>query len=96
MLQGNGAGPASWTAICAIIVKAMKDAGFGYQAWSVISKCALTLVCFAFVDDTDLIHATRDPTQPIEALLQEAQQALWTWEGLIHTTGGALAPEKSY
>jgi hypothetical protein len=29
-------------------------------------------------------------------MLQEAQEALNLWEGLLDATGGALAPEKSY
>ena len=61
-----------------------------------IKQRAVTLSCFAFVDDTDLIHSVQDPTIPTQQLLAEAQQALATWEGLIRASGGALAPEKSY
>ena len=43
ILQGKGAGPATWSAICALIVNAMKEAGFGYKQWSLISRRAVTL-----------------------------------------------------
>jgi len=96
ILQGNGAGPATWSAICTLIVNAMKEEGFGYKQWTLISKRAVTLTCFAFVDDTDLIHAETAHDASTEDLLISAQDALTTWEGLITSTGGALAPEKSY
>jgi len=96
ILQGNGAGPATWSAICTLIVNAMKEEGFGYQQWTLISKRAVTLTCFAFVDDTDLIHAETAHDASTEDLLISAQDTLTTWEGLITSTGGALAPKKSY
>ena len=96
ILQGNGAGPAGWSAISSVIIDEMKKAGFGYKQWSVIRKRATTIVCFAFVDDTDLIHANDDPEVSTDELIDEAQVALATWEGLIRASGGALAPEKSY
>jgi hypothetical protein len=36
ILQGNGAGPASWFVISTILIDAMKKAGFGYKEWSLI------------------------------------------------------------
>jgi len=72
----------------------MKEEGFGYKQWTLISKRAVTLTCFAFVDDTDLIHAETAHDASTEDLLISAQDALTTWEGLITSTGGALAPEK--
>jgi len=94
ILQGNGAGPATWSRICTLIVNAMKEAGFGYKQWTVISKRAVTFTCFAFVDNTDLIHAETGHDASTKDLLISAQDALTTWEGLITSTGGALAPPK--
>jgi hypothetical protein len=74
----------------------MKEQGFGCSSWSLIRKCALTIVCFAFVDNTDLIHVQHDQSTPTHQVLAQAQWALSLWEQLIHATGGALAPEKSY
>jgi hypothetical protein len=74
----------------------MRDEGYGYSTWSLIRNRAITVVCFAFVDDTDLIHATQDPKVSTLQMLKDAQEALTLWEGLLQGTGGALAPEKSY
>ena len=54
------------------------------------------IACFAFVDDTDLIHAADDPDVSTATLIQEAQEGLNLWSNLLHATGGHLAPEKSY
>lgn len=96
ILQGNGAGPAGWFAISTVLIQAMKEANFGYKQWTIIKQKAVQLSCFAFVDDTDLIHSTNDTSVSSEALIQESQQALNTWAGLLTASGGDLAPEKSY
>jgi len=74
----------------------MKGEGYGYEAWAPISQRAMTPVCFGFVDDTDLILNNNNPSVTSGNLIDEAQVELSRWEGLISTTGGALAPEKSY
>jgi len=96
LIQGNGAAPAAWSAITAILVDCMKGEGYGYEAWAPISQRAMTLVCFGFVDDTDLTLNNDAPGVTSADLIDEAQLELSTWEGLLSATGGALAPEKSY
>ena len=50
----------------------------------------MVISAFAFVDDTDVIHAAADPhTDPLQ-VLAEAQQAVNTWEGILRATGGAI------
>jgi hypothetical protein len=94
--QGSRAGPAGWAANAAVIIKSMKDEGFGYKVWMLILQRAVEIVGFVFVDDTNLIHANQDRKVPTQQILQEAQEVLSLWENLLHATGGALAPEKSY
>ena len=57
-------------------------------------------VCYAFVDDTDLVHASdRDaPTDDLGMtdLVTEMQAVVDTWEGGLRASGGALVPSKSY
>jgi len=74
----------------------MKSEGYGYEAWGPISQRAMTLVCFGFVDDTDLILNNDAPGVTSADLIDEAQLELSTWEGLLSATGGALSPEMSY
>ncbi|MCA1807666.1 MAG: hypothetical protein LC687_07455 [Actinobacteria bacterium] len=96
ILQGNGAAGAGWAAIASVLIETMRKAGFGYKDWSLIRKRAVEITCFAFVDDTDIIHVNNNPNVSTSDLISEAQEALSMWEGLIRATGGDLAPEKSY
>jgi hypothetical protein len=55
--QGNGAGPTSWAIVCAPIINMMRAAGYGGATFVTALSClAVSLVCYAFVDDTDLVH----------------------------------------
>ena len=96
LLQGNGTGPAGWYSIAHLMIKILQGMGFGYNAITPIFQRAFQITCFAFVDDTNIVHATTDPDKPSADLIQEAQTALTKWEDLLRATGGALAPEKSY
>jgi hypothetical protein len=55
--QGNGAGPAIWVAISAPIIHMLYTAGFGLTITTALSGTLVAIACFAFVDDTDVIHA---------------------------------------
>ena len=94
IMQGNGAGPAGWLAIFDAVIHSMKKAGFGWKEVTLIKHRAFEICCFAIVDDTDLIHS--NPNVSTDQLIQETQEALSTWEGLIGATGGQLHPEKGY
>ena len=88
--QGNGAGPAIWVAISTVLLTIMRQRGYGLSILSTLSFSALVMAGFAFVDDTDIIHSANDPhTCPFE-VLQQAQTALNTWEGILRATGGAI------
>ena len=73
ILQGNGAGPGGWFAISTVIINLMRKHGFGYKEWTLIKQWAITITCFTFVDDTDLIHVNDDPDVTTNQLLVEAQ-----------------------
>ena len=94
LIQGNGAAPAAWSAITAILVDCMKGEGYRYEAWSPINQRVMTLVCFGFMDNTDLILNNDDPIITSEDLIDEAQLELSMWEGLISATGEALAQKE--
>ena len=94
--QGNGAGPAIWVVISAILLQIMRDSGWGFTWTTALSMTAVFLVGFAFVDDTDLIHVAINAFTTAEDILDDAQRMLNTWEGLLEATGGALRPEKCF
>jgi hypothetical protein len=55
--QGNGSSPAIWAVISTVIINMMTTAGHGFHILSAISTTLNTMVCYAFVDDTDVIQA---------------------------------------
>ena len=74
----------------------MEKAGHGIHFLTSISLMAVSLVVFAFVDDTDLVIAASNCEDQVETLFPEIQNALDRWSGLLIATGGSLAPEKSF
>jgi hypothetical protein len=101
--QGNGAGPGIWLLVSIPIINMLKAAGFGFKVTNVLSHEQFSFVCYAFVDDTDLVHSTSVPVSydtdvdaQVQALVQEMQEVVDTWEGGLRASGGALVPSKSY
>ena len=94
--QGNGAGPAIWAVISTVIIAMMATAGHGFHILSAITKTLITMVCYAFVDDTDVIQSACDVNQKGEAVVPLMQSAVDRWEGGLRATGGALVPSKSH
>jgi hypothetical protein len=74
----------------------MRDAGYGYKEWTLIRGHTIQIASFAFVDDTDLVHANNAPSISTDDLMTEAQLMVEKWHGPLRATGGDLAPEKSY
>jgi hypothetical protein len=68
----------------------------GLHIVSAISGILISFVCYAFVDDTDVIHAAASPLSTGEDVLDDMQQVVNRWEGGIRATGGVLVPVKSY
>ena len=60
-----------------------------------MSQEQFSFVCYAFVDDTDLVHAS-DHDIGLDGLVDEMQSVVDTWEGGLRASGGALVPDKSY
>jgi hypothetical protein len=94
--QGNGAGPAIWAVISTVIIAMMSTAGHGFHMLSAISTTLITMVCYAFVDDTDVVQSACDVNQPGEEVVSQMQAAVDRWEGGLRATGGALVPSKSH
>jgi ribonuclease HI len=73
----------------------MKTAGYGFTILTALTVVCVSFVCYAFVDDTDLVH-TRGIHATGEEILSDMQGVVDHWEGGLRTTGGALVPSKSY
>jgi hypothetical protein len=94
--QGNGAGPAIWTVVSTVIIAMMTTAGHGFQLLTALSSTLITLVCYAFIDDTDLIQSGDDVNESGESVLKKMKIAVDRWEGGLRATGGTLVPAKSH
>jgi len=93
--QGNGWAPAIWAGISSLLLKAMRDKGYGTRITSPISRVFLHMAGYSFVDDTDIIE-TSFPNESWESLFERTQKGLELWECLLRTTGGAIEPSKSH
>ena len=93
--QGHGAGPAIWALVSTPILQVMKAQGCGTFFKASISGTEIRLVGYAFVDDTDLIQTGKTSGESIQQIIERTQQSLDLWEGLIHSTGGAMRVDKS-
>jgi Reverse transcriptase (RNA-dependent DNA polymerase) len=94
--QGNRMAPTGWGVISTPLINMMKTAGFGMETLSCLSRQLLSIVCYAFIDDTDLIHTGRSVDTKAEDVLPEMQQFVEHWEGGLRATGGALRVDKSF
>ena len=72
----------------------MRNQGYGFNYQLVIHKKKIQLVCFAFVDDTDLVYSRQGID--METLLGESQEAINTWRGDIWASEGDLSRARSY
>lgn len=94
--QGNGAGPAIWAVVSTPILNMLHSANVGSFFKTTISQRDIRFVGYSFVDDTDLIQTTRNPTESVQDVNAGIQLSLDTWEGGLRATGGAIVPEKSH
>ena len=94
--QGNGCDPTGWVCISTPIIQALRLAGYGAFFLTALTVTLVYFACYAFVDDTDLIHTAKDTQYKGEQLIPEIQGALDQWEGSLRATGGALVKKKSF
>jgi len=96
IMQGNGMGPTFWVAISTVLIEIMRNQGFGAYFIGALTLTYVAFTCYAFVDDTDLIHTAKDNLTSALTILPEFQSAVDCWAGILQTTGGDLEPSKSF
>jgi hypothetical protein len=94
--QGNGTGPTVWVVVSAPIINMVRAAGYWATFVSALSSSIIAFVCYAFVDDTDLVHTHPGQDHQGQDLIPEMQEAVDHWEGGLRASGGALVPSKSH
>jgi hypothetical protein len=61
-----------------------------------MSVTLIVFVCYAFVDNTNVVHTTQDIHTTGITVMKEMQTVIDHWEGGLQATGGAIVPKKSY
>jgi hypothetical protein len=85
-----------WFLFVGIRAKYVATQGHGFNILSAISGLLVSIICYAFVDHTDIIHAAASTSVKCEEVIGQMQDILDCWGGLLWATGGALVPKKSY
>ena len=94
--QGNGCGPAGWAVVSTPIINMMRATGFGATFLSAMSVTLITFICYAFVDNNDVVHTAQDVHTTGITIMKEMQTVINHWEGGLQAIGGTIVPKKSY
>jgi len=94
--QGNGAGPAAYAFLSAILIKVLVSLGYGVVFTMALSLITFNTVCSMFLDDCDLWQSATDVNEIGEDVVGKMQEAVATWEGCLAASGGVLSPQKSF
>ena len=78
-----------------LLIEMMQKEGRGISWESFLSGLVVSLVCFSFVDDTDLAVSPTGASVG-EDLIAPAQKALDNWSGTLEAKGGELASAKTF
>jgi hypothetical protein len=92
LIQGSGAAPGAWSAIGTMIITAYKTNGHGAIFEAAWSGLVLVIATLLFVDDTDLLHMSKDPLTTDKDFVCSVQSATSYWAHLLQATGGNLNP----
>jgi hypothetical protein len=79
--QGNGAAPTGWALISTLLINMMRTAGFGLQIVTSLSAVLISFLCYAFVDDTDLIHTGPTVDTKGADAMRDMRRFVTYWEG---------------
>ena len=74
----------------------MATQGHGFNIISALAGALVSFLCYAFVDDMDVIHAGHSTATSGREVIKEMQIVLDCWGEVLCATGGALVPSKSY
>ena len=72
-----------WVVISAVLIAIMKRHQHGISILTTLTTMALYVICFAFVDDTDVVHGRKSTKSTGEEVLHEMQEVADRWEGSV-------------
>ena len=69
--QGNGAGPAAYAFLSAILIKVLATTGYGVKFTTALTLIMFNTVCSMFVDDCDLWQSATDVSEQGEDAIEK-------------------------
>ena len=72
-----------WAVISAVLIAIMKRHQHGISILTPLTTMALYVICFAFVDDMDVVHGGKNTKSTGEEVLHEMQEVADRWEGSV-------------
>jgi len=95
--QGNGAGPAIWTAVSSPLLAYLDSRGHGVTLQTPLSREVIQVSSLAFVDDTDVVVGIPEGDSSLdESIVYTLSQQVADWAGALRVSEGAIVPEKSF
>ena len=82
LCQGNGADPACWTMIVAVLMHCYEGEGFRAQIMSCISKVLTEFMGTIFINDTDM-NIMGPYWRDLRAVYQEMPESTYMWVNLL-------------
>jgi hypothetical protein len=82
--------------LSSILIKNLKCHNQGVILPSALTLSLVSIVCFAFVDNTDLVISGQFRHSTGKESCEEFQSALDCWSRSLIASGGALCPIKSF
>lgn len=96
VLQGNGMGPFIWATISTILIACMHKMGHVAHLAGCISGMVIKLMGYTFVDDTYVNYFAKDNNTSTTSILQEFQDSVDCWEGVLRATGVGMEHSKTF
>ena len=81
--QGDGLGPSLWCLISATLIKMCKMKEHATTIITAILKTVVSLIEFAYVDDTNLVTAADNDHTSGETMIKQMQALMICWFGGI-------------
>jgi hypothetical protein len=85
--QGAGDSPSQWCQQSTMLFDLFEQMNSGVTMTSPTDEDQIKTAMTAFADDANLLGNDDGQTQNIDDLVQKAQMAFTTWNGLLHATG---------
>lgn len=92
LIQGSRVAPGAWSEISTVIITAYKTSGHGAVFEAAWSGLVLVIAALLYVDDTDLLHMSKNLLTTDKDFVCSVKSATSYWAHLLQATDGNLKP----